>query len=325
MKRCRSTRTTSSTQRVLLIGKWNSAFETANNLTEKAAVIHIAGPSAIKFAWRTHFIGHLRAVNNTFLDSYQLKTQNSVLDCTIERIERCHDDTANRSRGRYLVTVKYLRRDATAQFVYDRVIACTGFRMDDSIFTAACRPQLTIRNRFPALTHEWESVNVPGLYFAGTLTQSRDFKKYTSAFIHGFRYGIRALTHILEQKHHGVPWPCRELAADPCAWMDAALTRLNRSSALWQQFHFMSDVVVEPGRDGSAVVNHGRTARYHEEVPVDHVHAGIVRELAKKWRYEFQRLFPSDAKPMETRARAALRQYAWEGHCNGLFYTPIPA
>jgi transposase InsO family protein len=25
------------------------------------------------------------------------------------------------------------------------------------------------------------------------------------------------------------------------------------------------------------------------------------------------------------RARAALRQYVWEGHCNGLFYTPIPA
>ena len=24
-------------------------------------------------------------------------------------------------------------------------------------------------------------------------------------------------------------------------------------------------------------------------------------------------------------ARAALRQYAWEGHCHGLFYTPIPA
>jgi len=24
-------------------------------------------------------------------------------------------------------------------------------------------------------------------------------------------------------------------------------------------------------------------------------------------------------------ARAALRQYAWEGHCHGLFHTPIPA
>ncbi len=67
-------------QRVLIVGKGNSAFETADNLTEHAAVIHVAGPHSINFAWRTHFIGHLRAVNNNFLDTYQLKTQNMVLD-----------------------------------------------------------------------------------------------------------------------------------------------------------------------------------------------------------------------------------------------------
>ncbi|HEU4542219.1 MAG TPA: alpha-hydroxy-acid oxidizing protein [Jiangellaceae bacterium] len=246
-------------QRVLLIGKGNSAFETADHLTEKAAVIHIAGPSSIKFAWRTHFIGHLRAVNARFLDTYQLKTQNSVLDCTINRIERRDD-------GRYRVMVDYLRRDTGAEFVYDRVIACTGFRMNASIFAAECRPRLTIRDRFPELTHEWESVNVPDLYFAGTLTQSRDFKKYTSAFVHGFRYGIRALTHILDQKYEAVPWPYRAVPADPVALADAALARLNRTSALWQQFHFMSDVVISDGpADG--------TARYYEEVPVDYVHS----------------------------------------------------
>jgi len=244
-------------QRVLLIGKGNSAFETADHLTEKAAVIHIAGPSSIKFAWRTHFIGHLRAVNARFLDTYQLKTQNSVLDCTIKRIERRDD-------GRYRVTVDYLRRDAGAEFVYDRVIACTGFRMDASIFAAECRPRLTIRDRFPELTHEWESVNVPDLYFAGTLTQSRDFKKYTSAFVHGFRYGIRALTHIFDQKYEAIPWPYRALPADPAALADVALARLNRTSALWQQFHFMSDVVISDGPADSS-------ARYYEEVPVDYV------------------------------------------------------
>ena len=245
-------------QRVLLIGKGNSAFETADHLTEHAAVIHIAGPSSIRFAWRTHFIGHLRAVNARFLDTYQLKTQNSVLDCTIRRIEP-------RADGRYLVAVDYLRRDGTAEFVYDRVIACTGFRMDATIFAPECRPKLTIRDRFPELTHEWESVNVPNLYFAGTLTQSRDFKKYTSAFIHGFRYGIRALSHILNQKYEGLPWPSRELPADPAVLADAALARLNRTSALWQQFHFMSDVVLRDSSDD------GKAAHYYEEVPVDYV------------------------------------------------------
>jgi thioredoxin reductase len=75
-------------QRVLIIGKGNSAFETADSLMEKAAVIHVAGPRSIQFAWRSHFVGHLRAVNNNLLDTYQLKSQNALLDGNIEHIER---------------------------------------------------------------------------------------------------------------------------------------------------------------------------------------------------------------------------------------------
>lgn len=129
-------------QRIFIAGKGNSAFETADALTERAAVIHVAGPSSLKFAWRTHFIGHLRAVNNNFLDTYQLKTQNMVLDGDIIRIERRPDD--------YLVTFAYARRDKVVQLAYDRVITCTGFRMDASIFDGDCRPELTIKDRFPA-------------------------------------------------------------------------------------------------------------------------------------------------------------------------------
>jgi thioredoxin reductase len=238
-------------QRVLIVGKGNSAFETADNLTEHAAVIHVAGPRSINFAWRTHFIGHLRAVNNNFLDTYQLKTQNMVLDGDILRIERRPDD--------YLVTFAYARRDKVVQLAYDRIITCTGFRMDPSIFAAGCRPELTIDDRFPALTPEWESVNVPGLYFAGTLTQSRDFKKHTSAFVHGFRYGIRALVRMLEQKHHGIVWPCRTVPRERLA--DAVLDRINRTSGLFQQFGFLCDVVTPAGG-------------YHEEMPLDYVPFG---------------------------------------------------
>jgi thioredoxin reductase len=235
-------------QRVFIIGKGNSAFETADNLTEHAAVIHVAGPRSINFAWRTHFIGHLRAVNNNFLDTYQLKTQNMVLDGDILRIERRPDD--------YLITFAYARRNKVVQLAYDRVITCTGFRMDSSIFADDCRPTLTINDRFPALTAEWESVNVPGLYFAGTLTQSRDFKKHTSAFIHGFRYGIRALVRMLEQKYHRIEWPHRTVPSDSVA--DAVLARINRTSALFQQFGFLCDVITPDGR-------------YYEEMPLDYV------------------------------------------------------
>jgi len=240
-------------RRVLIIGKGNSAFETADNLTERAAVIHVAGPSELRFAWRTHFIGNLRAVNTNFLDTYQLKAQNMVLDADILRIEE--------RDGTYDVTLRYKRRDRTVTLTYDRVLACTGFRLDDSIFAPGTRPELTIRDRLPALTAEWESVNVPGLYFAGTLTQSRDFRKYTSAFIHGFRYGVRALQRILDVKYAGLPWPHRTIPADPDAMADAVLARINRTAALWDQFSFLCDLLVIDGD----------TVRYCEELPLDYV------------------------------------------------------
>ena len=244
-------------QRVLVIGKGNSAFETADNLMETTAVIHVAGPRSLRMAWRTHYVGHLRAVNNNFLDTYQLKSLNALLDGTVERIERAD--------GGYLVSVRFARADeVTKDLRYDRVIVCTGFRFDATIFEGDCRPELVINDRFPALTPEWESSNVPGLHFAGTLMQVRDFKRSTGGFIHGFRYCVRALHRMLEQRDHGVPWPHAELPADAEALADAVLARVNRTSALWQQFEVMCDLVV--------IEADGR-ARYFEELPVDYVHA----------------------------------------------------
>ncbi|MCK2216769.1 NAD(P)-binding domain-containing protein [Actinomadura sp. ATCC 31491] len=241
-------------QRVLIIGKGNSAFETADNLIETAAVIHVAGPNSVRLAWRTHYVGHLRAVNNGLLDTYQLKSQNALLDGHVRRIARRPD-------GTYLVTVAFTRVDeVTKDIPYDRVILCTGFRFDASVFAPGCRPALAVDGRFPALTPAYESVDVPGLYFAGTITQSRDWKRGTSGFIHGFRYGTRALHRLLELRHHGVPWPARVLPDEPGALAAAVLDRVNRTSGLWQQFGLLADVIV-PGGDG--------TARYLEEVPYD--------------------------------------------------------
>lgn len=242
-------------QRVLVIGAGNSAFETAENLIPSAAVIHVAGRTGLKLAWKTHYVGHLRAVNNNFLDTYQLKSQNAILDGNVLRIVRDGDG--------YLVTFSFVRADEVVKEIrYDRVICATGFRFDAEPFVGAARPRLVIDDRFPEQTCEYESSTVPDLYFAGTLTQQRDFKHGTSGFIHGFRYGVRALHRILERKYHGVEWPAAEHAATPEAVADAILARVNRSSALWQQFAVMGDVVV---------VN-GGTARYHEELPVGYVH-----------------------------------------------------
>lgn len=244
-------------KRVLILGKGNSAFETANHLVETAALIHIAGPRPVRMAWSSHFVGHLRAVNNTIIDTYQLKSQNALLDAHCDRIVMQGDQ--------YVASFRYVRAIGEVQdIVYDRVINCTGFCFDPSMFAPAIAPALTINDRFPAQTSSWESTNVKDLFFAGTLMQTRDYKKSQSAFIHGFRYNVAALVKILYSRYDGEAWPSTPLGESPEELTTAILDRINHSSALWQQFGFLADVIVL-GPDG---------ARYCQEVPQDYVHDG---------------------------------------------------
>lgn len=246
-------------RRVLIIGRGNSAFETADSLMEHAAVIHVVGSGSLPMAWRTHYVGHLRAVNNNFLDSYQLKSQNALLDGRVLAIRRAADG--------FHVPVAFERADDVVKEIrYDRVIVATGFRLDTSVFDESCAPDLTVNDRFPALTAVGESVNVPDLYFAGTLMQGRDFKKATTGFIHGFRYTVRALHRALRQRYEGEPWPVTELGPDTGRAVAEVITRVNRSSALWQQFGVLGDLLLL-SPDG--------TLRYAEEVPVGHVPEGV--------------------------------------------------
>jgi thioredoxin reductase len=243
-------------QRVLILGKGNSAFETADNLVETAAMIHVASPDPLRFAWRTHFVGDLRACNNNLLDTYQLKLQNAVIDGTIASVRR-------EAQG-YLAEIHYAHAHGEVETIrYDRIILCTGFRFDGSIFDANCRPAVTECGRFPMQTSSWESTNVPGLYFAGTLMQQRDRKKYMSAFIHGFRYNIQALTRILLSRHHGIPLPGVSINCSVREVGEALLEQANRTSALWQQPGFLADAIIIDGRSA--------TARYLEELPVDYI------------------------------------------------------
>ena len=186
-------------QKVMIVGKGNSAFETADRLLETTRKIQICGPHAVKLAWATHYVGHLRAVNNNFLDTYHLKGQNNILDGELRKVSR-------QPNGVLTAEVYFESRQCSYTFDCDRIIICAGFRFDDSIFASSCRPAGVCHGKLPALTSEWESVNVKDLYFIGTLMQSRDFKKTMSGFIHGFRHNIEAFDQILACKYQGEHW-----------------------------------------------------------------------------------------------------------------------
>ncbi len=253
-------------QRVLIVGKGNSAFETADNLVPTASIIHMVSPCPIDFAWKTHYVGDLRAVNNNLLDTYQLKSQNAVLDAETVGIRKLED-------GTFAAKFAYQHAEGEVEeLTYDRVICCTGFRFDDSMFEESARPELTIFDKFPNLTCEWESVNQKGMYFVGTLMQMRDYKKTTSGFIHGFRYNVQAFARLVNAKYHGEDWPSTEHPFDSTILAERILSRVNGSSALWQQQSFLGDVMVVQS-DGSV--------RYYEGMPIAYLQKHFVDEDAR--------------------------------------------
>lgn len=243
-------------KRVLIIGKGNSGFETADNLVEVASTIHIASPNSLKFAWQTHFVGHLRAVNNNMLDTYQLKSQNAVLDAKVRKIEKRDD--------KYFVTYEYAHANGEIEEIsYDRVIIATGFKFDASIYFDDAKPNLAIDSRFPEQTYEWESVNVKNMYFIGAVTQQRDYKSTTSAFIHGFRYNVACLAEILDFKYEKIPFQTTKLDFSAKNATNSFMTRINKTSSLWQQFGFLGDLIVVDPQE--------KSLDYLETIPVDYI------------------------------------------------------
>jgi thioredoxin reductase len=242
-------------QRVLVIGKGNSAFETATAIIGHAAIVHLASRRPLRLAWNTKHPGDVRGQYGAVLDSYQFKTLHSVLDCEIDAIRPVD--------GHFEVDITYTHADGeTATLEYDTVLRCTGFRMSTDMYDASCLPDLVRDGRLPALRPDWQSANVDGLYFAGTLAQDRDFKRASSAFIDGFRYNLRTLTALLRERYDGVPLAFDEVPVSPDGLTTLILDRVNWSSALWTQFEYLCDALVVDPATG--------TARHYQDLPEDH-------------------------------------------------------
>lgn len=227
-------------QRVLIIGKKNSAFETADHIVSSASMIHLCSPKSIKMAWKTHYVGDLRAINNNVLDTYQLKSQNAILDAEIKKIEKVDEH--------FVVTFSYGHAEGEVEKIaYDRILCCAGFKFDSSIFSDNCKPELMYNGKYPALKPSFESVNCPNMYFAGTITHSLDYRKATSGFIHGFRYNSKALANLLLERYVKVELEKETVQLDAEQIATKMLDRVNHSGGLWQQPGFIADAAVRVG------------------------------------------------------------------------------
>uniref|UniRef100_H2YH79 FAD/NAD(P)-binding domain-containing protein n=1 Tax=Ciona savignyi TaxID=51511 RepID=H2YH79_CIOSA len=61
-------------QNVLVIGRGNAGHETAQYIYGVTNHVHMMSRSRNKLAWATHYVGHVRAVNNALLDTYHFNS-----------------------------------------------------------------------------------------------------------------------------------------------------------------------------------------------------------------------------------------------------------
>ncbi|XP_030649704.1 FAD-dependent oxidoreductase domain-containing protein 2 [Chanos chanos] len=272
-------------QAVLILGKGNSAFETAQSILGRASRVHLYSPSPVRLAWQTHYVGDLRAVNNELLDTYQLKSLDGLVEGGLEDIaivRRGRGGGRKRRGGRrktgetkederkeqlYLTLAELLdgRRGNESSKVkaenlpgyhndnfslrqpYDRVIRCLGFRFNFSIFDGSARPPHSggARGRLPGVTAWYEGRGTPNLFVLGTAAHSRDYRMSAGGFVHGFRYTVRAVHKVLEQRYHNNAWPATKLPTTQLlSWI---LKRVNEASGPYQMFGVLGDVILLRG------------------------------------------------------------------------------
>ncbi len=257
-------------KRVGILGGGNSAFETADYLSGVACYVHILAKSPIKMAWDTHFPGNVRAVNNNIFDMYQLKSMHAVLNPRVKKIEKLAGGVLQISHeydypeGDPPGTLKLTRE-------YDYIIRCTGWKyVTPSMFHEDIAPVLAENQKYPVMTSSWESERTPDMYFIGAAMAGND-RQAASSFIHGFRYNIRTLSRLLEEKYEDVPYPgSAPRPFDLDQLLDWMYTRFSISAGLFQLFGHLCDVVIISD-------DLQRTAHY-EEMPLKYAQETLLDE-----------------------------------------------
>lgn len=229
---------------VVLIGKRNSGFELADGLLPWARQIMLASPRPARISVLSRSTAAARARYLQPYEDHVLGGGNLVLDCTIERVERNSDGFTVHARG--------TTRSGPLTLAADAVIAATGFSVplgDLRRLGLATFHQ----DRLPAQTPYWESASVPGIYFAGAITQgSLGLKKYgvpsNSAAVHGFRYNAKVLARHIAERYTAADFPVRRLRREDI--VDHVLANARRGADLWNQRAYLARVVEVSSGEG---------------------------------------------------------------------------
>jgi thioredoxin reductase len=224
-------------KRLFIVGKENSGFELATGLLQWARRIVLASPRPPKLSVNTHSLLGVRARYIQPFEDEVLGGGVFILNASIDRVERAAEGFrvhCTRSEGGGELAVEA-----------DEVIAATGF-------TSPLRDLTDLgvsvfgRSGLPSMTNYWESANVPGIYFAGTIGQgSSGMKKYglpaNSGAVHGARYNARIMVRHLAQTHFGVEPEMPPIAPDQL--IGYLLDEATDAPELWNQKSYLARAV----------------------------------------------------------------------------------
>ena len=226
-------------KRVFVVGKRNSGFEIADGLLPLARQVILGSPRPARLSIMVHSTAAARARYLQPYEDHVLAGGTLVLDVSIDRVERQPD-------GGWRVFANGTTRPGEFVFDVDDVIAATGF-----LTPLRDLPELGVATffdggRLPRQTSYWESPTVPGIYFAGNVTQgSIGMKKYrtpsNSAAVHGFRYNARVLAEHIALRHFGIERERPDVRPDDVA--PYLLQEATTAPELWNQQSYLARVI----------------------------------------------------------------------------------
>jgi thioredoxin reductase len=221
---------------VFIVGKRNSGFELAQGLLPWARKVVLASPRPVDTAMLAFSPLSIRYLS-PYTEHIRGGSGSHVVDAAIERVDRVTDG--------YRIHASGTTWDGDLELESDELIAATGFR-------APVRdlPDLGVAmvndGRVPAQTPYWESISVPGIYFAGNVTQaSSGLRKHgatsSSGSVNGFRYNARVLAQHIAEKHFGLRRTRQQLDRDDV--VPYLLEELAHAPELWTQKGYLARVV----------------------------------------------------------------------------------
>ncbi len=231
-------------RRVFIVGKRNSGFELATGLLPWARTITLASPSPALMSVVTKTLVGVRARYLQPFEDYAIGPGCSILDAAIEGIAP--------AEGAFAVTLRRAADGQTRVIIADDVINATGF-----VCPLRDLPALGVatfgQNRVPAQTPWWESAQVPGLYFAGTITQGApSLGKYgippNSGAVQGHRYNARILARRIASAEFGAKPLLPSI--EPGRLAGLLIDEAAEGPELWHQRGYLSRAVAVSPADG---------------------------------------------------------------------------